>query len=163
MKDNDINNGGWYFWEFPEDISVCGGFSGVESPVLLCRKGVNTGYCATLSGDTDIMIKDVNSEETAEQNIDSFFKTKHFLSDSLNSYKRINKIYMNLYRKGKLKILINDKRAKIDLNINYNAENQKCALIIPSASRLNSVYITLFSDTYFELGELDIFFKELFK
>lgn len=160
LKDNEINNGSWYFWEFPEDISVCGGFSGVKSPVLLYRKGVNTAYCATLSGDTDIIIEDANSEKIAHHNINSFFETKHFLSSSLNSYKKLNKIYMNLYEKGKLKILINGKNARIDFNSNYNYENQKCALIIPWTSRLNSVYITLFSDTYFELGELDVFFKE---
>lgn len=157
----DIENIGWYFWEFPEEMRITGGFSSDISPIILCREAPNTGFCSVLNGDTDILINNYSSDRIQKYKINSSITTKHLSGDSVNLKKQLNKLYLQLNSKGHTIIAVNGKKVKFLSDNLKSSKGMRKVTVFPSNSHFNSVYITLDSDTYFELGEIDIFYKEL--
>lgn len=161
--DNSLSkeNLAFYVWELPKNMRITGGFSHSSSPIMLCRVNPNIGYCASFGGKEDAIITSLTDSGIISQKIKSSISTKHFSDNAISLRKRLNKIYMQLISSGNTEIYLNDAKVKMLSDKLKSLNTMKKITIYPAATRFNSVYIKLESDSYFELGELDIFYKEL--
>ncbi len=152
----------WYFWNFPQEINILCGFYQNISPILFCRCNYSTCYTASLKGEKDVLIYMDEEFVKEERNINSSLSTKFFDFGNINLKKRLNKIVLRLNAKGKSKIKINEKTADTNLlSLNGNKKELKKVVILPEINIFDSVYITLESDSFIELGATDFDFTEL--
>lgn len=152
----------WFFWEFPEEITVSGGFSGENSPVILIKGTEQTAYCATLSDKNSwdtLLVKNTDSTYSViAHNYESIIKTRHFCDSNKIFKKRLNRIYMDIMSTENITVLIgnSDKTVIPPTKSDY----LKSIKLYPRLCRYHTFGITLVSSGQLNLGAVDIFYEE---
>lgn len=149
---------GWFYWEFPQEVEIIGGFEGEKSPIIICKNG-DIGYTATLDGIKDCI---VTNEGATEQDVNSFLVTKEYSAKGVNFRKRLDKIYLQLNLKGRTVVEISNGDKTVKTTIDKNTQDKlKKFSIIPSLKKFNSVFLKISSQKPLWVGEIDVFYSEL--
>ncbi len=160
LSDNpDIS---WFYWEFPEEITLRGGFSGEKSPVILIKGAEQTAYCAILSLENpeDILLSknpDL-SYSMSEYRNESRIVTRQFFDSYEIIKKRLNRIYINLRSSDDVTLLIGDSDKTVIPPT--KGDKFKRIEIFPRLCRFNSFNISLISTGQLSFGGMDIFYEE---
>lgn len=141
----------WFYWEFPESITVQDGIDCDYSPILLCTNSL-TCYTAVLGGEKDVLLSNV---ETYKQ-IKSRFKTAHFSPCGLENIIRLKRICLNYSDTGNTDILINGKAVELS---NTDTANLSRITVFPEEYSVKEVYITMQSDGNLSVYDGDIFYE----
>jgi len=158
--DSDYEKTAWYVWEFPEEVTVSGGISYENSPVLLCSTNYATNYTAVLEGNEDILLDITNEDEPFKAiKISSKITTPCFTPAGVNSKIKLNRIYLQLSAKGNPEIKLNGKTVDFTHNpIENLPDGINKVIIFPEIRTHNSVCLTLESDEYLAFSQGDIYY-----
>ena len=157
----DEENTAWYIWRFPKNLKIIGGID-KTTPFIYCVNKFNTCYTAELKGDRDCLITySADNAHKEELPISSSISTAFYAPLGKNIKKKLNKICMQLSAKGSTEIKINGKRLDLGgLRLSGDEDFRKLT-VFPPVSSFSSVYITISSEEFLNLGELDIYYNKL--
>lgn len=158
----------WYYWEFPEDFKISGGFAFENTFSFLCAgKNSLLSYIASLNGEKDeyLELGDEGEIFKFKKPVNNSITTKHFDFSAFSSRKNIESVYISIASKENVIISINGKEiAHLNLRLSdeeYDNKDYKSVKLNPYMNNKNSVYITLSANAEMSIGELEIIYKKI--
>ncbi|MBQ6848130.1 MAG: hypothetical protein IJO62_04380 [Clostridia bacterium] len=105
----NTKNNGWFYWEFPDNISFLGAWHFNGIPWLLCRNTLNDiCFSANLTAINDTVLTEIESEiTTLQSNVEVFIKTEKLSLGCDNFFKKLDSIIIRL--RGNAKLRVNDR------------------------------------------------------
>ncbi len=152
MDSKDKSNTKWFYWEFPENIRILGGFNIYGKPQLICYNP-QAGLCFTadLQADSDqILTKENYSISLRDCPVSALARTKKLSFGCDNAFKKLDYVTVNF--SGEANVIIND-RLEAKLKSNGNSAPFK---ITPAIFPLSLMDITFASDSSFSVGSIDV-------
>ncbi len=161
---DNINESGekvaWYYWCFPENVRVSGGFTHSDKAVLLCINNQESlPFMATLSGQKDTYLSGGFYEtQIAENNILYKLRTGKLSLGCDNCFKKVD--FVNLQLKGNnVNVLIN---SRIEAKITHLREDEFSLIrLTPGLCRINLLDVAFSGAAPFGLGSADLKYTAL--
>lgn len=152
-----------FFWELPEKAQVLGVINTGE-PIFLCKNPESTlGYTAFFEGESDAVVSDkAGVFEIEHKNVGTFIKTKSFSLGKERRKKRINSAVLELFSKGKVKIIIASKTSETEFYLPkgyFTGESAELVKLIVNLYGVREFTIIIEGESAVSFGGADIYYS----
>lgn len=149
-----------FFWQLPEKVEILGVIN-MGEPIFLCKNPENTlCYTAFFDGESDAVV--LSEFEIEHENVGIFIKTKSFSLGKDRRKKRINSAVLELFSKGKVKIIIASKTGETEFHLPkgyFTGESAELVKLIVNLYGVREFTIIIEGESAVSFGGADIYYS----
>lgn len=155
----------FFFWELPQKVNIFG-IVNIGEPIFLCRNTENEiGYTAFFESESDAVITGSFSiPELSLQTVETFIKTKSFSLGGDLRKKRINSAILQLFSKGKLKIVIASRSTETEFYLPkgyFTSETCELVKLIVNLYGVDEFSITIIGESAVTFVGADVYYSTM--